>query len=46
MAIDPVCKMKVKKAKAEFTSEYHGKRYFFCAHYCKAEFDENPETFV
>ena len=29
MAIDPVCKMAVEKAKAAATSEYKGKKYYF-----------------
>jgi len=34
MAIDPVCKMEVEEAKAAATSEYKGKKYYFCAVGC------------
>jgi len=30
MAIDPVCKMEVEESKAAATSEYKGKKYYFC----------------
>lgn len=46
MAIDPVCKMEVEEATAQWTSEYEGKTYYFCAPGCKASFDENPEQYV
>ena len=45
-AIDPVCKMKVDKATAKFTSEYKGTTYYFCSTSCKEKFDENPEKYV
>ena len=35
MATDPVCKMEVQEAKAAATSEYKGKKYYFCAVGCK-----------
>ena len=31
MAIDPICKMTVDEKTAKFTSDYKGKRYYFCA---------------
>ncbi|HET6477743.1 MAG TPA: heavy metal translocating P-type ATPase, partial [Dehalococcoidales bacterium] len=43
MAIDPVCKMEVKESKAAATSEYKGKKYYFCNVACKKAFDQNPE---
>jgi len=46
MAIDPVCKMKVEEAKAAATSEYQGKKYYFCAVGCKKAFDQNPEKYL
>jgi YHS domain-containing protein len=46
MAIDPVCKMEVKEAKAAATSEYKGKKYYFCAVGCKKAFDRNPEEYL
>lgn len=44
--IDPVCGMKVKKSKAVATSEYKGKRYYFCAISCKEKFDKDPERYI
>jgi YHS domain-containing protein len=46
MAIDPVCKMKVDESKAVATSEYRGKKYYFCAVGCKRAFDQNPEKYL
>ena len=46
MAIDPVCKMQVDEKKAPATSEYKGKKYFFCAMGCKKAFDQNPEKYL
>ena len=46
MAIDPVCKMEVEESKAPATSEYKGKKYYFCSVGCKKTFDEKPETYL
>jgi YHS domain-containing protein len=46
MAIDPVCKMTVKEKEAVATSEYKGKKYYFCAMGCKKAFDSNPEKYL
>ncbi|GEM_PF-206756 len=46
MAIDPVCKMEVEENKAVATSEYKGKKYYFCAVGCKRAFDQNPEKYL
>ena len=46
MAIDPICKMDVEEGTTKFTSEYKGKKYYFCATGCKKEFDKNPEKYV
>ena len=46
MAIDPVCKMKVDESKPAATSEYKGKKYYFCAVGCKKSFDKNPEKYL
>ena len=45
MTIDPVCQMKVEESKAA-TSEYKGKKYYFCAAGCKKAFDQNPEKYL
>jgi YHS domain-containing protein len=46
MAIDPVCKMEVEEATAQWTSEYEGQTYYFCAPGCKASFDKEPEKYL
>ena len=46
MAMDPVCKMEVDEATAEWTSEYKGQTYYFCAPGCKASFDKDPEKYL
>jgi YHS domain-containing protein len=46
VAIDPVCKMKVDEKKAAATSDYKGKKYYFCAPGCKKMFDQNPEKYL
>ena len=46
MAVDPVCKMQVEESKAAATSEYKGKKYYFCAVGCKKTFERNPEKYI
>ncbi len=46
MAIDPVCKMEVDENTAAATSEYQGKKYYFCSRGCKQAFDQNPEKYL
>ena len=46
MAIDPVCKMEVEESKAAATSDYKGRKYYFCAFGCKKAFDDNPEKYL
>jgi len=46
MAKDPVCNMSVEEGRAAATSEYHGKKYFFCAAGCKKAFDKEPAKYV
>ena len=46
MTIDPVCKMKVDEKKAAATSDYKGKKYYFCAPGCKRAFDQNPDKYL
>jgi len=46
MATDPVCKMEVEESTAAATSEYNGKKYYFCAPGCKKAFDQNPEKYL
>jgi YHS domain-containing protein len=46
MAKDPVCKMDVDEGDARYTSEYRGKKYYFCAPGCKRTFDESPQKYL
>ncbi len=46
MAIDPVCNMVVGEKKAAATSEYKGKKYYFCSVACKKAFDQKPEKYL
>ena len=43
---DPVCGMMIEQGDAVATSDYEGKRYYFCSQDCKVEFDENPEDYA
>jgi Cu+-exporting ATPase len=42
IAIDPICKMDVDVMTSELVSDFEGKRYYFCAPYCKQTFDADP----
>jgi YHS domain-containing protein len=46
MALDVVCGMEVDEATAQWTSEYKGKTYYFCAPGCKRSFDADPEKYL
>lgn len=46
MAIDPICKMTVDEKTAKITSDYKGKKYYFCAPGCKKTFDAEPEKYI
>lgn len=46
MAIDPVCGMEVDESNAQWTSEYEGKTYYFCAPGCKRSFDNDPQNYL
>lgn len=43
---DLVCGMKVNIEAAKYTTEYQGKKYYFCSPICKKEFEEDQEKFV
>lgn len=45
-AIDPVCKMEVDTDSAQWTFQYQGKTYYFCAPGCMGSFEKNPEKFL
>ncbi len=46
MAIDPVCKMDIDEKTAVATSDYKGKKYYFCAAGCKVSFDKDPKQYL
>lgn len=43
---DPVCNMDVDEATAQWSTEYQGKTYYFCAPGCKKAFEENPQNYL
>jgi len=46
MAIDPICKMNVDEKTAKWTSDYQGRKYYFCAPGCKRAFDKDPAKYA
>jgi YHS domain-containing protein len=38
--------MQVDEATAQWTSEYEGKTYYFCAPGCKKSFEDDPTQYV
>jgi len=44
-ATDPVCGMKVDRAKAT-TREFAGRTYYFCSGHCAAAFDADPQRYL
>ena len=46
MQKDPVCGMSVDTNKAQDTSTYMGKTYYFCSSECKKTFDQRPAQFA
>ena len=43
---DPVCGMTFKAHKAAASIEYEGRTYYFCAHACHRQFEEDPEKYA
>ena len=43
---DPVCHMQVDQNTAAATSDYKGRRYYFCSPGCKETFDKKPEQYT
>ena len=43
---DPVCGMTVDPHKAEHTSQYHERAYYFCSANCQEKFEHNPEQYT
>ena len=46
MAVDPVCKMVVRRSPAPASTIYGDKTYYFCHANCKDSFLENPERYL
>ncbi len=46
MEIDPVCGMEVDPATAEWSYEYEGTTYYFCAEGCMRDFMEDPASYL
>jgi YHS domain-containing protein len=46
MAKDPVCNMMVDMTTAQWTSEYEGQTYYFCAPGCKQAFEAEPTKYI
>jgi len=45
-AIDPVCGMSVRVDGAEYSTEYRGKRYYFCCAGCQHQFQKEPDVIL
>ena len=45
-ATDPVCGMQVDTDAAQWTYEYNGTAYYFCARGCMLEFRDDPEKYL
>lgn len=46
MATDPVCKMMVDEAKAPYSFEYKGEKYYFCGLGCKERFERHADKYL
>ena len=46
MAKDPVCGMTVSEAAAKWTSDYQGRKFYFCSPGCKTSFDRSPAKYA
>lgn len=38
--------MRVEEKKAEFQTQFAGKKYFFCSEECRKEFEDQPQDYV
>src|SRR3954462_13337862 len=45
-ALDPVCGMRVKPARAAAQVEHAGKPYYFCSRGCAERFKQDPERYL
>ena len=46
IVVDPVCKMRIKKAEAKGVQEHKGHAYYFCSEKCGQLFTSTPERFA
>jgi YHS domain-containing protein len=46
MTTDPVCKLDIDEEEAEHSSQYAGRRYYFCSEECKDSFESQPERYA
>ena len=46
MAVDPVCKMDVIEARANYTTVHEGAKYYFCSAACKQELEKRPTKYT
>jgi len=46
MTTDPVCGMRVDEKKAEFQTQFAGRKYFFCSEDCRQEFEDQPQEYI
>lgn len=44
--VDPVCKMTIDSEKAAASSEYQGRKIYFCCKGCKVKFDQDPARYA
>lgn len=42
---DPVCGMSINREKAKFSTQYNGKKYYFCSESCLSQFKTEPKSY-
>ncbi|MGD0707932.1 MAG: YHS domain-containing protein [Anaerolineaceae bacterium] len=46
VAVDPVCKMEVAIATAQYTTSFQGQTYYFCSMDCLKAFEKEPQRYL
>ena len=46
VVVDPACGMDVNVADAKYSTEYKGKKYYFCNKACKKRFIKDPDKYI
>jgi len=46
MTTDPVCGMTLEESAAKASTDYEGKRYYFCSDACREEFEAHPDQYA